>query len=69
MSADWHGMSAVAQGDAVARGDVDPRDLCAHYLARIAAHDGAARSTCGRRATAPRPRPKRRRGGWPRAAA
>lgn len=42
MSADWHGMSAVAQGDAVARGDVDPRELCAHYLARIAAHDGAA---------------------------
>ena len=37
----WHRMSAVAQGDAIARGEIDPRALCAHYLDRIAAAEGA----------------------------
>ena len=38
--AQWRGLSAVEQGDAIARGEVDPRELCAHYLARIEAHEG-----------------------------
>ena len=37
----WRRMSAVAQGDAIARGEIDPRALCAHYLDRIAAAEGA----------------------------
>ena len=41
MTPAWHEMSAVAQGDAIARGDIDPRELCAHYFGRIEAHEGA----------------------------
>ncbi len=41
MTQAWHEMSACEQGDAVARGEIDPRALCAHYYARIDAHDGA----------------------------
>ena len=39
MTADWHTLTACAQGDAIARGEIDPRDLCAHYFDRIDARD------------------------------
>ena len=40
-NARWHERSAAEQGEAIARGEIDPRALCAHYFARIDAHDGA----------------------------
>lgn len=41
MSAPWHEMTACALGDAIARGEIDPRDLTEHFLARIeAGHPG-----------------------------
>ena len=65
----WHRMSAVAQGDAIARGEIDPRALCEHYLDRIAAAEGAeanyvrtprGRAPSGRAATGSRrARPRR----------
>ncbi len=52
MAAAWHAMSAVAQGDAIARQEIDPRELCAHYFSRIADHPDAGliylRTTRGR---------------------
>ena len=39
MSEGWHELSACAQGDAIGQGEIDPRALAEHYLARIAAHD------------------------------
>ena len=39
MTPDWHALTACAQGDAIARGEVDPRDLCARYFDRIDAQD------------------------------
>ena len=39
MNENWHLQTACELGDGIGHGDIDPRDLCEHFLARIAAHD------------------------------
>ena len=39
MTTDWHELTGCALGDAIARGEIDPRALCAHYFERIDALD------------------------------
>ena len=39
MSEEWHRQAACELGDGIGQGDIDPRDLCEHFLARIAAQD------------------------------
>jgi aspartyl-tRNA(Asn)/glutamyl-tRNA(Gln) amidotransferase subunit A len=39
MGEEWHRQTACELGDGIGHGDIDPRDLCEHFLARIAAQD------------------------------
>ena len=39
MNHDWHERTACALGDAIGRGEIDPRALTEHFLTRIEAHD------------------------------
>lgn len=39
MNENWHERTACALGDAIGRGEIDPRALTEHFLARIEAHD------------------------------
>ena len=41
MTQPWHEMSALALGEAIGEGAVDPVELAEHFLARIAEHDRA----------------------------